>query len=77
MNIARKVIISIFAPVLIGFPILSLSIRTNVQRTGNITSWTPVTLYESKFVWWLLILGTAIFLYKFWHNKEKDSKENI
>ena len=77
MNIARKVIISIFAPVLIGFPILNISIRTNLQRSGSGWSWTPVALYESKLVWWLLILGTAIFLYTFWHNKEKDSEENI
>ena len=69
MNIARKVIISIFLPVLIGFPILNISIRTNISPTR--TSWTPRALYEFGFIWWLLVLGTAIFLFIFWNKKGK------
>jgi len=77
MNIARKVIISIFVPILIGFPILNISIRTNISAYGEGMSWTPRYLYEYGFVWWLLVLGTAIFLFIFWNRNDKELQENV
>jgi hypothetical protein len=72
MNTARKVIASIFAPILVGVPILSVELKTNYSRSEGGSSWNPVSLYEYPMAWWGIAFATSIFLLILWGNKKTE-----
>ena len=69
MNIARKIIVSIFTPVIVGIPILSIELKKNYIQSENGSSWNPAPLYEYPMAWWGIALVTSIFLMVLWGNK--------
>jgi|GEM_PF-4354336 len=75
MNTARRIIASIFVPILVGIPVLSFTLKTNLIESEGGSSWNPVPLYEYPLAWWLLALGSAIFLMILWGGKKKASTE--
>ena len=72
MNTARKIIISIFAPILVGLPVLTIDLKTNLRISESGNSWNPVPLYEYPLAWWVLALASTIFLMVLWGNKKGD-----
>jgi hypothetical protein len=68
MNMAHKIIASIFVPILVGIPILTMELKENYNETGSGSSWNPVPLYEYPMAWWAFALGSAIFLMILWGN---------
>ncbi|BCX49058.1 hypothetical protein HAHE_29660 [Haloferula helveola] len=70
MNTARKVIISIFAPILVGIPILSFEWKANYSESEFGSSWNPMPLYEFPMAWWGVAFLSAVFLMVLW----RDSK---
>jgi hypothetical protein len=72
MNTARKIIASVFVPILVGIPILSIELKTNYSRSEGGSSWNPVSLYEYPMAWWGIALATSIFLLILWGNKKTE-----
>lgn len=72
MNTAQRIILSVFAPVLVGLPILTIDMKTNLQVSGSVSSWNPVPLYNSPLAWWVLALASTIFLMFLWGNKKGE-----
>lgn len=70
MNTARKIIASIFVPILVGIPILSMELKTDYVESVGGSSWNPVPLYEYPMAWWGIALATSIFLLTLWGNKK-------
>ena len=69
INSARKIIASIFFPILVGIPVLSIEIKQNLNRTEHGSTWNPVPLSEYPMAWWGLALVTAAFLMFLWGDK--------
>lgn len=73
LNKARRVIASIFVPILIGIPVLSIEYKENLTRTEHGSTWKSVPLYEYPMAWWGLALVTAAFLMFLWGDKPWQS----
>jgi hypothetical protein len=74
MNTPRKIIVSIFAPILVGIPILNLELKTNYTESEGLSSWNPVPLYEYPMAWLGIALATSIFLLILWGNKKTEQE---
>lgn len=72
MNTARKIIVTIFIPILVGLPVLSIELKTNYRQSGNGSSWMPKQLYEYPMAWWGMAFATMIFLLILWGNKKTE-----
>jgi len=79
MNTVRKVILSIWFPILIIFPVAMIDLKTDVQVSGNTKMWTSLYLYQIPWFWYFCAIATGIFLLLFWKPKPLDKlnqKEN-
>lgn len=80
MNTVRKIIISIFGPILISFPILNINNKTNFSSSessdgiATLTTWDNDPLYNYPSAWYICILISAIALFILWKPPASDQK---
>ena len=80
MNTTRKIIISIFGPILISFPILNINIKKNISSSessdgmSTLTTWENDPLYNHPSAWYICILISAIALFILWKTPGSDQK---
>lgn len=65
MNIAKKIILSVWGPAVVIFPLAMIKV-TGVYKMGEATWGGYYHLYQAPWFWYFCIIATGVFLLRFW-----------